>query len=62
MNYQYSEENQNLSISKISKNQNEPNHDDILKNMINMQNDSTNIINYEINKNDSTDININVFV
>ena len=60
MNYQYSEENQNLNISKISKNQNEPNHDDTLKNMINMQNDSTNIINYEINKNDSTDININV--
>ena len=56
--YHYSEENQNLNIS-IKKND-EQNCDDTLKNIINIQNDSNNFINYEINKNDSSDMNINV--
>ena len=57
INYQYSEENQNLNNSIKKDNQN---CDDTLKDIINMQNDSNNFINYEINKNDSSDMNINV--
>ena len=57
INNHYSEGNQNLNISNDKK---EQNCDDTLKNIINVQNDSNNIINYEINKNDSSDMNINV--
>ena len=57
INNQNSEENLNLNISNDKK---EQNYDDTLKNIINIQNDSNNIINNEINKNDSSDMNINV--
>ena len=50
INNQNSEENLNLNISNDKK---EQNYDDTLKNIINIQNDSNNIINNEINKNDS---------
>ena len=55
MNHQCSEENKK---SNIVNDKNEQNCDDTLKNIINIQNDSNNMINNEINKNDSTDLNI----
>ena len=52
----------NINIQNLenSKDKDQPNCDDTLKNIINIQNDSSNIINYEINKDESSDMNINV--
>ena len=52
----------NINIQNLenSKDKDQQNCDDTLKNIINIQNDSSNIINYEINKDENSDMNINV--